>query len=73
MPQTKTARKADRLSLDYYKFAFIVAGILLHILFYIISGHSLHKDSILYIAMVNFAPGEEMTQNLTDGFLEKRY
>ncbi|HUM83958.1 MAG TPA: hypothetical protein PLN48_09280 [Lachnospiraceae bacterium] len=56
---------------DYYKFAFIVAGILLYILFYIISGHSLHKDSILYIAMVNFAPGEEMTQNLTDGFLEE--
>jgi len=56
---------------DYYKFAFIIAGILLYILFYIISGCSLHKDSVLYMAMVNFVPGDDMTRDLTDGFLEE--
>lgn len=55
---------------DYYKLPLAVACILLYILGYMIYGHVTHKDRPLYVALVNVSAGEQLQEQLTDGFLE---
>lgn len=55
---------------DYYKLPLAVLCITISIFIYSIYRHTSQKDTILYTALVNVAAGEELTQNLTEVFLE---
>ncbi len=55
---------------DYYKLPLAVLCIVIYIAAYSIHSYFTHKDTALYTALVNVAAGEDLTQNLTDVFLE---
>lgn len=54
---------------DYYKFPLIILCVLLYFVGYIIYGRISHKETTLYIALVNITIGETLTEELTDRFL----
>ena len=54
---------------DYYKFPIAVACLALYIIGYFFYGHYTHKTPVLSAAFVNVAPGENLTEQLGNGFL----
>lgn len=65
-------RKRLQYLWDYYKLPFVVAGIILYILGYMIYGHFTKKNNVLYAAFINVAPSDALTETLSDGFLVSR-
>lgn len=57
---------------DYYKFPFLVLCIFVYMAAYIIYGQLTRKETVLYTAFVNVAPGEEITRQLSTDFLESQ-
>lgn len=55
---------------DYYKVPMAVACILIYIIGYTVYGHVTHKDRPIYVALVNITAGDQLKQQLSDGFLE---
>jgi hypothetical protein len=55
---------------DYYKFHFIVACILIYIVGYAIHGHFTKKEIVIYEAGVNVTYGEDLEYELGDGFID---
>lgn len=55
---------------DYYKLPLAILGILLYIVAYNLYNHFTHKESILYIALVNVNAGETLTGGLSRDFLD---
>ncbi len=55
---------------DYYKVPMAVACILIYIVGYTVYGHVTHKDRPIYVALVNITAGDQLKQQLSDGFLE---
>lgn len=58
---------------DYYKLHFVITGIILYIIGYLLYGALSHKNQVLYAAFINVAPGDALTWQLTDGFLEAQH
>lgn len=54
---------------DYYKLPFVIIFIIVYIISFIIYRQVNHKDVALYVGLVNIAPTEETTAQLTDDFL----
>lgn len=54
---------------EYYKLPIVVACIILYIIGYFLHLQLTKKDVLLYLALVNMNTGEELTQELDDGFL----
>ena len=55
---------------DYYKLPILVACVIFYILGYTLYGHFSEKEILLSAAFVNVAPGEELTEQLSNGFLD---
>ena len=55
---------------DYYKFPIFVVCILLYIAGSMIYGQLTNKEPLLYLAFVNVNPSQELTSQITDGYLE---
>ena len=55
---------------DYYKLPIVVLCILLYILGYSLYGHFIHKEKILYTALVNVSASDSLTEQLSTGFLD---
>ena len=55
---------------DYYKFPIAVALIFFYIIGYTICGHFGEKDILLYTGLINISAGEDLTGQLSDGFLD---
>lgn len=55
---------------DYYKFPLVITGILLYIIIYILHGHFSRKDIVLYTALVNVNAGTDLTEVLSQDFLD---
>lgn len=55
---------------DYYKFPIAVSLILIYIIGYTIYGHFSKKDTVLYIGLVNVSTGDQINEQLNDGFLK---
>lgn len=55
---------------DYYKLPFFAGCIVLYIAGYALYGHFTHKDTVLYTALVNINAGDELTSQLSGGFLK---
>lgn len=54
---------------EYYKLPIVAACIILYIIGYFLHLQLTKKDVLLYLALVNMNTGEELTQELDDGFL----
>ncbi len=54
---------------DYYKLPLIVLCILLYIAGYILYANPIHKNAVLYTAMVNVVTGKTLTEQLGAGFI----
>ncbi len=57
---------------DYYKLPMAAACIAVYIVIYIIYGHYTHQDISLYTALVNVNAGEDLTEQLSSGFLKSQ-
>lgn len=68
LSQLKGRKKLQYLW-DYYKLHFVIVCIFLYILGYVLYGHITHKNNVLYAAFINVAPGDSLTERLSDGFL----
>lgn len=55
---------------DYYKLPIIIGLIIIYIVGYATYRYAGKKETLLYTALVNVAPGEEFCRILSDGFLE---
>lgn len=55
---------------DYYKLPIIVILIVLYIIGYSVHRYTSHKDIILHTALINIAPSEELTLQLSDEFMK---
>lgn len=55
---------------DYYKLPVIFFCIVLYIIGYTVYGHYTQKTPVLSVAFVNFAPGEELSEQLGNDFLK---
>lgn len=55
---------------DYYKLPIIFVCIVIYIIGYILYGHFTEKNQILSAAFVNFVPGEKLSEQLGNGFLD---
>ncbi|MFG6370108.1 MAG: hypothetical protein K1W16_17145 [Lachnospiraceae bacterium] len=55
---------------DYYKFPLVILVILLYILVYALQNHLSYKETVLYTALVNVNASENLTERLSDDFLE---
>lgn len=62
-------RKKLQYLWDYYKLPFVIACILLYVLGYILYGHFTQKNNVLYTAFINVAPGDAVSERLSDRFL----
>lgn len=63
-------RKKFEYLVDYYKFPFVVACILVYIILYMVYGHFTKKDTVIYEACVNVTFGETLEGVLGDGFID---
>lgn len=63
-------RQKIRYIWDYYKFPIVVCLIFIYIIGYTLYGHFTRKDTILYTALVNVSAGEQLTTQLSDGFMD---
>jgi hypothetical protein len=63
-------RKKLEYLVDYYKFPFIVACILIYIVGYTIHGHFAKKQIVIYEAGVNVTFGENLEHALGDSFID---
>lgn len=54
---------------DYYKLHFLILCIILYIIIYTTYGHCVKKNKVLYIAFPNVTIGEDLFQQLTDGYI----
>lgn len=57
---------------DYYKLPIAIICIAAYIVIYIIYGHYTHKDTTLYTALVNVTAGENLTDRLSNDFLQSQ-
>lgn len=57
---------------DYYKLPIAIICIATYIVIYIIYGHYTHKDTTLYTALVNVTAGENLTDRLSNDFLQSQ-
>lgn len=55
---------------NYYKLPIIFVCIVIYIIGYILYGHLTEKNQILSAAFVNFVPGEKLSEQLGNGFLD---
>lgn len=62
-------RKRVRYLWDYYKLPFVIAFIICYIIGFNIYRHVTHKDTILFSALINFAPSEEISKQLSEDYL----
>ena len=53
---------------SYYKLPIIIALILLYMAGYAVYRQATKKEDVLYLALVNIAPGDTLTEQLTAGF-----
>lgn len=53
----------------YYKLPIVIAGIFLYIAGYMIYGYAMHKETALYMALINVAPKDAFTEELSTDFL----
>ncbi len=74
MEKIKNLRGKERLQYiwDYYKLHLAVFCILAYISISIIHGQLVHKETVLFTALVNVTAGETLTEELSNGFLEAR-
>ncbi len=54
--------------LDYYKFPLFLAGVFLYAVIWFSTRSLTHKDYLLYLGFVNFAPSETLTEELTENY-----
>ncbi len=55
---------------DYYKLPIAVCLIALYILSYTLYGHLTKKETLLYVGLVNISAGEQLTGDLSSGFID---
>lgn len=55
---------------DYYKLPIVLFLIVLYIISYTLYGHFSEKETLLYTGLVNISAGEQLTGELSDGFLD---
>ncbi|MCI9381953.1 MAG: hypothetical protein HFG88_13175 [Dorea sp.] len=55
---------------DYYKLPVVICLILLYIIGYTVYGHFSRKEPLLYTGIVNVSAGEQLTGELSGGFLD---
>lgn len=55
---------------DYYKLPITVCLIFLYVIGYMVYGHFTKKDIVLYTGLVNVSAGEQLTSELSRGFLD---
>ena len=56
----------------YYKLPIVLVLVLAYIVGYVAYRQTTKKEDVLYLALVNLAPGSELTQQLTEGFAEQQ-
>lgn len=56
----------------YYKLPIVLMLVLVYMAGYAVYRHITQKEDVLYLALVNFAPGSELTWQLTEGFAEEQ-
>lgn len=56
----------------YYKLPIVLVLVLAYIVGYVAYRQTTKKEDVLYLALVNLAPGSELTQQLTEGFAEEQ-
>ncbi|NCB94130.1 MAG: hypothetical protein EOM40_16465 [Clostridia bacterium] len=54
---------------DYYKLHFLILGILLYVIIYMLYGHFTKKENILYVAFANVNVGETLSEQLIDDYI----
>lgn len=57
---------------DYYKLHFLILGILLYVIIYLLYGHFTKKETILYLAFANVTIGETLSEQLIDDYISFR-
>lgn len=67
-----TKRQKLQYIWDYYKLPIAAICIAVYVIIYIIYGHYTHKDTALYTALVNVNAGENLTDQLSNVFLESQ-
>lgn len=74
MEKIRNLRGKERLQYiwDYYKLPLAVFCILAYITISIIHGQLVHKETVLYTALINVTAGETLTEELSGGFLKAR-
>lgn len=55
---------------DYYKLPILFLCVVIYIAGYMVYSHVTEKTTVLSVALVNVAPGEELTEELSNGFLD---
>ena len=65
------AKKREYL-FTYYKWHALIAILFLFAVYTLCSRYLLKKEPVLYVGCVNFAPGEALTEDLTEGYLRFR-
>ena len=53
---------------SYYKLPIVIALILLYMAGYAVYRQATKKEDVLYLALINIAPGDTLTEQLTAGF-----
>jgi hypothetical protein len=61
-------RKKLQYLLDYYKFPLFLAGVFLYFVIWFSVRSLTHKEYLLYLGFVNFAPSETLTEELTENY-----
>lgn len=56
--------------LAYYKFPLVIFCVFLYAVGYILYGHLTHRDAVLYTALINVVAGEDLTEQLGEGFVD---
>lgn len=62
-------RKKLQYIWDYYKLPLVVIGIAVYILCCLLHGALTHRDTVLTAALVNVTAGDELTAELSEGYL----
>lgn len=55
---------------DYYKLPLVVFCIILYIISYSLYRHAVHKEPVLYTALINISPSESLSRQLSSGFMK---
>ncbi len=64
-----STKKRIRYLWDYYKLHFFIVFLILYIIGFNIYRQVTHKDTLLFSALINFAPSEEISKQLSEDYL----